>query len=254
MPSETRERDAGAAAIADARATEETGPRRCRAGRGREMRRPRRVRRADRARHWSADVVCWVPAALRLMQSERREKGTQAPPLSRAPAPPRRRGRGGVGLAEGARCGGRVASVVDRGRGHRSAEVVLWVPAAPRRCRGSPPPRRLAIARNLSLTAALKICCKTRAHFKSWLVRRGRVCCAILPPTRRACSAQWRSQPCASQRGAAPCLPLQKRLAQPSARTRIFCAPLYSTAAGQATPWAKGSAPPQAGRARTAMS
>ena len=101
-------------------------------------------------------------------------------------------------------------------RATRSAEVVRWVPAAPRRCRGSPPPRRLAIARNLSLTAALKICCKTRAHFKSWLVRRGRVCCAILPPTRRACSAQWRSQPCASQRGAAPCLPLQKRLAQPA--------------------------------------
>ena len=171
--------------------------------------------------HWSADVVCWVPAALRLMQSETRERDAGAAAVA-DPAPPRTRGRGGVGLAEGARCGGRVASVVDRGRWHRSAEVVRGSRSAPRRCRGSPPPRRLAIARNLSLTAALKICCKTRAHFKSWLVRRGRVCCAILPPTRRACSAQWRSQPCASQRGAAPCLPLQKRLAQPSARTRIF--------------------------------
>ena len=95
------------------------------------------------------------------MPSERREKGTQAPPRSRMPAPPRRRGRGGVGLAEGARCGGRVASVVDRGRWHRSADVVRGSRSAPRRCRGSPPPRRrLAIARNLSLTAALKFVVK----------------------------------------------------------------------------------------------
>ena len=172
--------------------------------------------------HWSADVVCWVPAALRLMPSETRERDAGAAAVA-DPAPPRTRGRGGVGLAEGARCGGRVASVVDRGRWHRSADVVRGSRSAPRRCRGSPPPRRLAIARNLSLTAALKKnCCKTRAHFKSWLVRRGRVCCAILHPHHRACSAQQCSQPCASQRGAAPCLPLQKRLAQPARALAFF--------------------------------
>ena len=190
------------------------------------------------------------------MPSERRGKGMRAPPRSRMPAPPRRRGRGGVGLAEGARCGGRFASVVPTGRGHWSAEVVLWVPAAlrlmqsetrerdagaaavagarateaagprrrragrgrkvrrPRRVRRGPGARapvrgsrplggRSAPTLSRKSTAAtprdrsqpksdccVRICCKTRAGSKAVWSAAGRVCCAIYHPHHRACSAQ----------------------------------------------------------------
>ena len=202
--------------------------------------------------HWSADVVCWVPAALRLMQSETRERDAGAAAVA-DPAPPRTRGHGGVGLAEGARCGGRVASVVDRGRGHRSAEVVLWVPAAPRRCRGSPPPRRLAIARNLSLTAALKFVVKPAPSSKAGWSAAGECACAISHPHTELAARSSAHSPArhsAAQRRACRC----KSASRNQRAHSPFCAPLYSTAAGQATLWAKGSAPPQAGRARTAMS
>ena len=202
--------------------------------------------------HWSADVVCWVPAALRLMQSETRERDAGAAAVA-DPAPPRTRGHGGVGLAEGARRGGRVASVVDRGRGHRSAEVVLWVPAAPRRCRGSPPPRRLAIARNLSLTAALKFVVKPALSSKAGWSAAGECACAISHPHTELAARSSAHSPArhsAAQRRACRC----KSASRNQRAHSPFCAPLYSTAAGQATLWAKGSAPPQAGRARTAMS
>ena len=168
------------------------------------------------------------------------------------PAPPRRRGSGGVGLAEGVRCGGRVASVVDRGRGHRSAEVVLWVPAAPRRCRGSPPPRRLAIARNLSLTAALKFVVKPAPSSKAGWSAAESVWLRYLPPTppslQRAVALT--ALRVTARRSAVPAAAKAPRA--PSARTRIFCAPL-STAADQATPWAKKESAPQRRRARVAQ-
>ena len=213
------------------------------------MRRPRRVRRADRARHWSADVVCWVPAALRLMPSETRERDAGAAAVA-DPAPPRTRGRGGVGLAEGARCGGRVASVVDRGRWHRSAEVVRGSRSAPRRCRGSPPPRRLAIARNLSLTAALKFVVKPALVQKLAGPPRESVLRYFThtPPSLQR-AAVLTALRVTARRSAVPAAAKAPRAT--SARTRIFALPLYSTAAGQATPWAKkGSSPPQQRRAR----
>ena len=187
------------------------------------------------------------------MTSERRGKGTRAPPRSRMPAPPRRRGRGGVGLAEGVRCGGRVASVVLTGRGHWSAEVVLWVPAAPRRCRGSPPPRRLAIARNLSLTAALKFVVKPVPTSKAGWSAAGECAALFYHPHAELAARSGAHSPArhsAAQRRACRC----KSASRNQRAHSPFCAPLYSTAAGQATLWAKGSAPPQAGRARTAMS
>ena len=139
--------------------------------------------------HWSADVVCWVPAALRLMQSETRERDAGAAAVA-DPAPPRRRGRGGVGLAEGARCGGRVASVVPTGRGHRSAEVVRWAArSAPTLSRKS----TAATPRDRSQPKSdccVRICCKTRAGSKAVWSAAGRVCCAIYHPHHRARSAQ----------------------------------------------------------------
>ena len=189
------------------------------------MRRPLRFRRADRARalvrgRRLLGARSAPTDAVRDARKGRRRR------RCRGPAPPRRRGRGGVGLAEGARCGGRVASVVDRGRGHRSAEVVLWVPAAPRRCRGSPPPRRLAIARNLSLTAALKFVVKPAPSSKAGWSAAGECACAIYHPhTELAARSSARSpaRHSAAQRRACRCKSASRNLARALAFFALRC-------------------------------